>query len=165
MNGIYKIIFLISFIIFIGCKNNDNTNSKGKAFIKRNINILIDSVGYFDMSKYLNKKDVFSIALIDSITVEGRHTNGNKSIKYLTFKIHQNDIELFNSKYKLKLVPVKNRATDIVFIQFCDFKINEAKASIIVRQTRASGMIENIFFFEKNNGIWILKKKKMLTIG
>ncbi|NDP27961.1 MAG: hypothetical protein GZ087_11120 [Flavobacterium sp.] len=165
MDGIYKIITLLMLLLFCGCKNKETIISNEKEFIKNNIKTLIDSVESFDMSKYMTKKDVFSIGLIDSIVVENRHFKVNKSKNFVTLKIYPNDIIYFKSKYELKLVPLNNKNTNILFIQFCDFQINENKASIIVRKTRGIGMIENIYFFEKENNIWILKKKKMLTMG
>ena len=163
MDGNYKIIALLVLLIFSSCKNNTTTISKEKEFIENNINILIDSVEHFDMSKYMTKKDDISIGLIDSIVVENRHFKATK--KFSTIKIHPNNVLHYKSKYKLHLVSLNNRDVNVIFIQFCDFQINDNKASIIVRKTRGIGMIENIYFFEKENNIWILKKKKMLSMG
>ncbi|MBD0726730.1 hypothetical protein B6A10_16300 [Flavobacterium sp. L1I52] len=163
MDGIYK--FIIILIFFCSCKNNKETHSIEHKFIKYNINVLIDSVESFDMSKYMTKKDIFTIGLIDSITVEDRHNNVNKSKNFIPLKIHSNDILEFKSKYELKLVPRKNHDSNILFVQFCDLQISENKASIIVRKTRGIGMIEDIYFFVKEKNIWVLKKKKMLTMG
>lgn len=170
MDGVYKIVLIFIFITFLGCKKQHNNVSIAKELISTNINILIDSVETFDVSKYKNsqksKKNAFSIGLIDTVEIDNEILKNKSNVPYyVSLKLNSNDIINFKSEYEVDLVSVDNLRSDILFIKFKNLKIEGKKANIEVKKTRGIGMINAIYFFEKINDKWIFKNKKILNMG
>lgn len=174
MVGKFKIIVVV-FILFCSCKKQNDINDIGKDLIKQNINVLLDSVEGFDMStlppspKFKNvKTKKITLGLLDSIKINDSYSlrkDNFKSFKYLKFNLQKSDLSNFKSSYTLNLQKKDNLSTDVLSIRFTNFKINENKASIDVTKVIGISMICDRFYFEKENDIWVFKKKVMLMMG
>lgn len=174
MDGKLKILIL--FCLFWSCKNKNDldninknvlNNKTGKEFITQNINFLIDSVERFDMRKIPRPekfKDIkiekFKIGLLDSILIENKQGTG-----FLKFNLDTNNLINFKSEYEINIVKVNNYDINILFVRFSNFKIEKDSASIDVKKTIGISMIKDRYYFKKENNMWIMKKKKWLSMG
>jgi hypothetical protein len=179
MDGIFKktaLFFL--FLAVISCKKDEkpilnNTHEllvlEGKNLIRQNINVLIDSVIQFDV-RLLNEKNdppKITIGLIDHIPQREISSNAGRTDwnNFVSFKLENKDIKNFKSLYKLNLVKSKNNSTDIVFVTFSELRIEGDNAYVAVKKARGIGMINNTYYFKKENGIWVFTKKDTSNMG
>lgn len=185
MDGKYKIIIILLFII-CSCKKEIKTNKTGmikidnqRVFVAQNINTLIDSVEMFDTSLFPPppskefkdlKVEKITIGLLDSVFSEynddyNKFNSKNNQYKYFTFKLQKCDLVNFKSDYKIKIVKINNDDTKVLFVSFFNLNIVENKASIEVKKKLVIGMIRHKYYFEKENDIWVFKKKVLLGMG
>lgn len=182
MDGKYKIAIILIFII-CSCKNEVKMNNKNglntdsqRVFIAQNINSLIDSVESFDTSlippseEFKDfKVEKITIGLLDSVFIENDENfniNQKKNqLKSFKFKLQESDLVNFKTNYTIKLVKVNNYDTNVLFVNFFNFKIQGNKASIEVKKKIGISMIHHKYNFEKENGVWILKRKELLGMG
>ncbi len=180
MDGIFKkLVFIIMFLAFLGCKkgelqlhedklradklHEDKLIVEARNFINENCNILIDSINQFDI-KSLNKKSKspkLTIALIDTVSYRG-FLNPNK---FLKFKLQKTDLVNFKSAYMLKLVKANTYDSDVLFVIFSDFKMEKDYAYIGVKKVIGISMINETYYFKKENGKWVFKNKTLINMG
>ena len=169
----FKIIFLMVLVIFCSCKKQNNSTNKDREFITQNINILIDSIQYFDIStlprpeKFKDKEiKKITVGLLDSVFFYDDNYINEWNIKQdVKYVIQQNDLVNFKSDYKIKLVKFDNYDGNILFIKFSNLQINNDEASIIVKKNIGIAMIKNKYYFKYVNGKWELQKKELLSMG
>jgi hypothetical protein len=163
MNEILKkLIFVFALLAFISCKKNEvekikTNNAKdslvldGRNLIKQNSNVLIDSVESFDLRFLVknNKEPKFTVALLDSISV-----NGN------SIKLENKDLINYKSPYQLHLVKKNKDDGESLFIAFSKFRIDGDRAFITVKKVFGISMMQATFYFRKENGIWIFQRKE-----
>lgn len=174
-----QIIIITFLILFCSCKIRDD-KVIGKELIIQNINVLLDSIECFDTSKmsvtkvsqkdFKNYKPVkteqITIGLLDSILIEkNERLKEINQKKFLKFNLQKSDLLNFNSDYKINIVKVNNYDNNILFVKFSNFQISEDEASIIVKKNIGISMIKNRYYFKKQNGIWVFKKKEFLGMG
>lgn len=179
MIGNFKIVVIMVFILFCSCKKQ-NKEVVGRELINQNINILLDSIESFDVSKmrvkqvsikdFKNYKPVIieqiKIGLLDSILIEDdKNLKILNQEKLLKFNLQKSDLINFKSEYKISIVKVNNYDTNILFVRFSNFNIGHDKASIEVTKIIGISMLSNKYYFEKQNGIWVFKKKEFLGMG
>ena len=179
MDRIFKksiAIFLILFIL--GCKkdekpisnNNHNTLiSEARNLIRQNCNILIDSVEQFD-PPLPNRKKVMpklTVGLMDSIPKRDMSLRMGRSDgdTFAELKLEKADLINFRSPYKLNLVKVKKEDTNILLVTFSELSIKGNHAVVVVKKVRGIGMVENTYYFEKQNGRWVFIKKGFSKMG
>lgn len=172
MIGNYKIVAILVLILFCSCKKQDD-KEKGRELITQNINILIDSIECFDMSKMpvsnVSLKDFKSykpvkieqitVGLLDSILIESNEKD------FSDFNLQKSDLVNFKSEYKINIVKVNNYDINVLFVRFSNFIINEKEASIDVKKNIGISMIKNRYYFKKENDVWVFKKKEFLGMG
>lgn len=180
MDGLFKktaLIFLL--LVVISCKKDEKTISnntthdnlilEGKNLIRQNINVLIDSVIQFDVPLLNQKNDPprMTIGLIDHIPTREISSNAGRTDwnNFVSFKLENKDIKNFKSLYKLNLVKSKNNNTNIVFVTFSEFRIDGDNAYVAVKKVRGIGMINNTYYFKKENGKWVFTKKDTSNMG
>lgn len=167
-----KVIILLISVLFLNCekktdqhvKRNVLKKQEAKEFILENINILIDSVESFDMGKYSKFKNLkiekFKISLADSIITEK-----NSFGAFLNFTLDKKMIANYKSDYEIKLVQNYNEDIKYLFVQFSNFQLEDNAAEISVRKKIGISMVKDRYYFERKNNKWVLKKKKLLSIG
>ncbi|RTZ01459.1 hypothetical protein EKM02_05505 [Flavobacterium sp. RSP49] len=175
MDGKLKMIVLMAFVLFCSCKKQNNIKNNGKELIVQNINILIDSVEYFDMSKvprpekFKNIKiEKITVGLLDSILIEKIDFNKSKKINktsFLQFNIKDSDLVDFRSDYKINIVKINNYDINILFVRFSNLTINENEASVIVTKVIGISMIKNRYYFKNKKGVWVFIRKELLGMG
>ncbi len=163
---------VIIFVLFCSCKKQDSMDI-GREFITQNINILIDSINHFDISKMpvseVSRKDFknykpikieqITVGLLDSILIE------NNEKEFLDFNLQKSELINFKSEYEINIVKVNNYDTNVLFVRFSNFQIIENEASINVKMNIGISMIKNRYYFKKENDVWVFKKKKFLGMG
>ena len=176
MDGIFKnLVFIFLFLAVLGCKKgelqlhedklrsdklrDDKLIAEARNFISENCNILIDSVEGFDVMSLKNKirTPTFTIGLIDSISSD--------CFNCLSFKLKDNDLRNFKSAYKLKLVKAKTYDSDVLFVIFTDFRMDKDYVYIGVKKVIGISMINETYYFKKENGKWVFKNKTLTSIG
>lgn len=167
-----RIIVLLVSVLFLNCEKKTNRNVKAdvlkkkeaKEFVIENINILIDSVEGFDMSKYPKfrklKIEKFKISLADSIITEK-----NSFGSFFNFRLDKKILENYKSDYEIKLVQNYKEDIRYLFIQFSNFTIDDNVAEISVKKKIGISMVKDRYYFQKKNNKWILKKKQLLSMG
>jgi len=179
MDGIFKkIVFIFSFLAVISCKKDEkpitnNTDEplvlEGKSLIRENINILLDSVIQFDVRLPHEKNDPpkITFALIDHIPQREISSNAGRSDwnNFVSFKLENKDVKNFKSLYKLNLVKSKNNDIDKVFVTFSELKIDGDNACVGVKKVRGIGMINEKYYFKKENGKWVFTNKRLINMG
>ncbi len=174
MDGKIIIIGLFTILLY-NCKKKENIQENGKELIFRNINILLDSVERFDMSKVPPSpqfKDIvtpeITLGLRDSITIDTIYSskeNELKSFKYFEFNLVKKDLIAFKSHYKLFFQKGRSMDVNILSIEISNLRINEIEASVEVAKVIGISAIHDRFYFKKENGVWVFKKKIKLGIG
>jgi len=183
MGGKYKITITLLFII-CSCKNELKTNNKNgsntdsqRVFIAQNINSLIDSVEIFDTSlippseEFKDfKVEKITIGLLDSVFNENDENfnyvnQKKKQLKSFKFKLQQSDLINFKTNYIIKLVEVNNYDNNILFVNFSNFYMTNNEANIDVKKNIGISMSKERYYFIKQNGIWVFKKKEFLGMG
>ncbi|AWK04320.1 hypothetical protein HYN56_08750 [Flavobacterium crocinum] len=177
MDSIFKkMIFFFFFLTVLSCKNEEKPQikkidlvSEGRSLIRQYSNVLIDSVEQFDVRPEHEKNDApkITIGLIDSIPKRNEKlnlgtTNGHT---FVSFKLEKEDLINFKSPYKLNLVKENNNDVNIVFVTILELSINGEKAYVAVKKVRGIGMVEDTYYFKKENGKWIFLRKGLSTIG
>ena len=171
-----KLIIIVLFTIFLSnCKKQENVQNNNKNLVTQNINILLDSVEGFDMStippslEYKNKITLpIILGLRDSITIDtiySRKEDEFKSYKYLQFNLNNSDLNYFKSNYKLFIQKNRSISTDVLNIEISNLRINEFEASVEVSKVIGISAIHDRFYFKKEKGVWVFKKKINLGIG
>ncbi|WP_281636256.1 hypothetical protein [Flavobacterium marginilacus] len=180
MDGIFKkLVFIFLFLAVLGCKKgelqlhedklradklrDDKLIAEARNFINENCNILIDSVEGFDVMSLKNKirTPTFTIGLMDSISYRGFLNPNN----YLRFKLEDTDLVGFKSVYRLKLVKAKTYDSDVLFVVFSDFKMEKDYAYIRVKKVIGISMLNETYYFKKENGRWVFKNKRLINMG
>jgi hypothetical protein len=54
---------------------------------------------------------------------------------------------------------------EIMLVTFLNFSIQGKKSSIEVKKRIGISMIRHKYYFQKENGIWVFKKKEFLSMG
>lgn len=177
MDGIFKqMIFFFFFLAVLSCKNEDNQKiekigliSEGRSLIRQNSNILIDSVEQFDVRPEKEKNDApkITIGLIDSIPRRKEKLNLGRTDghTFVSFKLENEDLINFKSPYKLNLVKENNNDINVVFVTVLELSINGEKAYVVVEKVRGIGMVNEVYYFKKENGIWVFIKKELSKMG
>lgn len=172
MDGKFKIIGIIIFALLCSCKKQENIENSGRELITQNINVLIDSIESFDMSriqrleKFKNIKiEKFTVGILDSIIIENSNFKKIDKNTFLKFNIKKNDLVNFKSSYKINIVKINNYDINVLFVRFSNFQIKEDEASIIVKKNIGISMIKNRYYFKKENGVWVFEKKEFLGMG
>lgn len=184
MDGKYKITIITLLFIISSCKNEVKTNNKNglnidsqRVFITQNINSLIDSVESFDTSlippseEFKDfKVEKITIGLLDSVFIENdenfNYINQKKNqLKSFKFKLEESDLVNFKTNYTTKLVKVNNSDNNVLFVNFFNLKIQGNKSSIEVKKRIGISMVHHKYYFEKENHVWIFKKKELLGMG
>jgi hypothetical protein len=178
MIGNFNTLTILIILLLLGCKK-PNEELENRRLIRQNINVLIDSVESFDISKMpvssVSRKDFknfrpvklkpMRICLLDSILAKEDRLKTNDGIKYLRFNLNKEDLVNFKSNYKIMIVKVNNYDPNILFVRLSNLIIQENKASIEVKKVLGISMLHNKYYFEKENGVWIFKKKEFLSMG
>ena len=174
MDGKLIIIGLFTILLY-NCNKKVNIQNIGKNLVAQNINILLDSVEGFDMSKippspeFKNKiTPKLTLGLRDSITIDTIYTskeNEFESYEYLKFNLNNNDLINFKSDYKLFFQKNQSLNTNVLNIEISNLRINEYKASVEVSKVIGISMTYDRYYFKKENGNWVFKKKENLGIG
>ena len=166
------IILLFVLFNFYSCKNKITPEKLGKDLISQNINILIDSIERFDMRAIKRPKkfehikiEKISVGLFDSIKIEKNEVGKQHKNKFLSFTINYNDIKNYKSDYSINLTKFKNDDVKTVFVKFYNLKIDKNFASIIVKKIIGISMIEDIYYFKKENDKWVFVRKEFLGMG
>jgi hypothetical protein len=177
MDGIFnKIVLLLLLAFTISCKKGQKIDtvkssliSEGRSLIREYSNVLIDSVEQFDVRPEHEKNDApkITIGLIDSIP---KRTDKSKLGRqdghtFAVFKLEKEDLINFKSPYKLNLVKENNNDVNVVFVTILELSINGEKAYVAVKKVRGIGMIEDTYYFKKENGKWIFLRKGLSNIG
>ncbi len=176
MDGIFKKLVFVSLLLALitGCKKDGKTDAvknnlvaEGRALLKQNSNVLIDSLESFDFA-ILNKKKAGSlkVALLDSLLINERYSKfDSEPSKFFTFKLDKNDISNFKSLYKLYLVQKEISETNVLFVSFSNLKINNNKAQIMVIKINGISSVIDRYYFKKQNNKWIFTSKEKLSMG
>lgn len=171
-----KLIMTVLFsILLCNCKNKENKKETGKNLITQNINILLDSVERFDVSKippspefkYIITPEI-TLGLRDSITIDTIYSSEEdelKSYKYLQFELDKDDLNTLKSNYKIFFQKNRSLSTDVLNIEISNLRINEFEASVEVSKVIGISMIYDRFYFKKEKGVWVFKRKRNLGIG
>ncbi|OXB05103.1 hypothetical protein B0A81_15465 [Flavobacterium plurextorum] len=177
MDGIFKkMIFFFFFLTVLSCKNEDKPKvkkidliSEGRSLIRQYSNILIDSVEQFDVRPEKEKNDApkITIGLIDSIPKRREESNLGRTDghTFVSFKLEKEDLIKFKSPYKLNLVKENNNDINVVFVTISELSINDEKAYVVVEKVRGIGMVNEVYYFKKENGIWVFTKKRFSKMG
>ncbi|WP_123955366.1 hypothetical protein [Flavobacterium cheongpyeongense] len=178
MIGNFKVLRIVIILLLLGCKKQNETEDSRK-LITQNINVLIDSVESFDISKmpvssvshkdFKNYKPLkvkqMTIGLLDSILVKENKLNKNNETNYLRFNLQKEDLVNFKSHYKIEIVKVNNYDTNVLFVSFFNFSMKGNKSSIEVKKRIGISMIHHKYYFEKENDTWVFKKKEFFGMG
>lgn len=177
MDGIFKnSVFLFLFLTVLSCKNEEKPKvksidliSEGRGLIRQYSNVLIDSVEQFDVRPPKEKNDPpkITIGLIDSIPKRREESNLGRTDghTFVSFKLKKEDLIKFKSPYKLNFVKENNNDINVVFVTISELSINGEKAYIVVEKVRGIGMINEVYYFKKENGIWTFIKKELSKMG
>jgi hypothetical protein len=173
-----KIVFFFLFLAVTGCKkdekpisnNNHNTLiSEARNLIRQNCNILLDSVEQFDPPLPNGKKVMpkLTVGLMDSIPKRDMSLRMGRSDgdTFAELKLEKADLINFKSPYKLNLVKVKKEDTNILLVTFSELSIKGNHAFVVVKKVRGIGMVEDTYYFEKQNGKWVFIKKGFSKMG
>jgi hypothetical protein len=171
-----KIIFFFFFLTVLSCKNEDKPKtekidliSEGRSIVREYSNVLIDSVEQFDVRPANEKNDApkITIGLIDSIPKRNEKLNIGRTDghTFVSFKLEKEDLINFKSPYKLSLVTKKNNDINMVFVTISKLRIQEDKAYVVVEKVRGIGMVNEVYYFKKENGIWVFIKKRLSKMG
>lgn len=169
-------LLIIAFItiLFCNCKKQKNIQDSGKNLVIQNINILLDSVEGFDIPPPPRSVNVIKTPIIlglrDSITIDtiySRKEDELKPYKYFQFILNKNDLNYFKSNYKLFLQKNRNINDDIevLNLEIRNLRINEFEASVEVSKVIGISATHDRYYFKKEKGIWVFKKKINLGIG
>lgn len=169
-----KMIFF--FLTVLSCKNEDKPKaekidliSEGRSIIREYSNILIDSVEQFDVRPEKEKNDApkMTIGLIDSIPKRKEKLNLGRTDghTFVSFKLEKEDLIKFKSPYKLSLIKEKNNDINVVFVTISELGINGEKAYVVVEKVRGIGMVTEVYYFNKENDIWVFTKKRLSKMG
>ncbi|MBZ4036839.1 hypothetical protein K6T82_18865 [Flavobacterium sp. 17A] len=176
MDRIFNKIVVVLLALTISCKKEQKIDtvkndliSEGRSIIREYSNILIDSVEQFDVRPANEKNDApkITIGLIDSIP---KRTDKSKLGRqdghtFAVFKLEKEDLINFKSPYKLNLVKENNNDGNVVFVTILEVSINEDRAYIVVKKVRGIGMVEDDYYFKKENGKWIFLIKRLSKMG
>ncbi|WPO80748.1 hypothetical protein [Flavobacterium sp. KACC 22761] len=177
MDGILKkMIFFFFFLTVLSCKNEDKPNvkeidliSEGRSLIREYSSILIDSVEQFDVRPENEKNDLpkITIGLIDSIPKRKEKLNQGRTDghTFVSFKLEKEDLIKFKSPYKLYLIKEKSSNVNVVFVIISELNINGNNAYVVVKKVRGIGMVEDTYYFKKENGTWVFEKKRLSKMG
>ena len=179
MIGNFKTLGIIITLLLLGCKKQNETEDSRRELIRQNINILIDSVDSFDINKmpvsqvstkdFKNYKPIrleqMRIGLLDSIVAKEDKLKIKNGIDYLRFNLRKEDLANFKSEYKIKIVKVNNYDRNVLFVRFLNYNIQGNKSSIEVKKIIGISMIHHKYYFERENGVWVFKKKEILGMG
>lgn len=171
-----SLVILCLLVLTTSCKKEDRIDAvknnlivEGKALIKQNSSVLLDSVEQFDVRPEKEKNDApkIIIGLIDSIPKRREELNLGRTDghTFVSFKLENEDLVNFKSPYKLILVRGKNNDINIVFVTISKLRIERDKAYIVVEKVRGIGMVNEIYYFKKENGIWVFIKKELSKMG
>ncbi|WP_316633062.1 hypothetical protein [uncultured Flavobacterium sp.] len=177
MIGNFKIIGIIFLFLIFSCKKQNGAIEDGRELITENINVLLDSVEFFDTSRMpvssVSLKDFkkykpvkikqIKIGLLDSITNE--NLTSNEKSKFVKFNIGKNEIFNFRSKYIIEILKINNYDSNILFVKFSNFRIENNLANIEVKKVSGISMTHHKYYFKKKNGRWVFIKKELLGIG
>lgn len=176
MNGNFKKIGLVFICSILMCCNKNEKTSKpikdsksieqdliveGRKFIKQNSNIIIDSIASFDL-RFINpqtNEEKLTIGLIDSIYY--KNIGGGSDKNYMSFKLRKDDLANFKSEYELNLVQRNNLDSNVLYITFSNFRIENDIAIINVKKVFGISMIQASFYFKKENNVWVFKGKTL----
>ncbi|HEY6143381.1 MAG TPA: hypothetical protein VIV55_08100 [Flavobacterium sp.] len=174
MDGNFKKIALVFiYSILVSCNKNEKTNTsvkdsksieqnlivEGRKFIKQNSNIIIDSIASFDL-RFMNpkvKEEKLTIGLIDSIYYKNIGNGSDKN--FISFKLNKDDLADFKSEYQLNLIQKNNKNSTVLYITLSNFRIENNVAEIRVKKVFGISMIQAIFYFKKENNVWVFKEK------
>lgn len=176
MNGNFKKIGLVFIcLILMSCNKNEKTSEpikdsksieqdlilEGRKFIKQNSNIIIDSIASFDL-RFINpqpNEEKLTIGLVDSIYY--KNIGGGSDKNFMSFKLYKDDLANFKSEYKLNLVQRNNQDSNVLYITFSNFRIENNIAIIRVKKVFGISMMQAVFYFKKENNVWIFKGKTL----
>ena len=167
------LVFICS--ILMCCNKNEKTSEpikdsksieqdlivEGRKFIKQNSNIIIDSIASFDL-RFMNpqaNEEKLTIGLIDSVFY--KNIGGGSDKNFMSFKLHKADLASFKSEYKLNLVQRNNLDSNVLYITFSNFRIDNNNAIIRVKKVFGISMMQAVFHFKKENNVWVFKKKTL----
>jgi hypothetical protein len=175
MGGKFKIIGALIFALLCNCKKQMSIENSARELISQNINVLIDSVESFDMSKIQRPKkfrnikvEKITVGLLDSILIEKSDLNAfvkKSKTNFLQFNIKEDDLINFKANYKINIVKINNYDINVLFIRLSNLTVSEDEASIIVTKVRGISMIKNRYFFKKKKEEWVFIRKEMVSMG
>ena len=178
MIGNFRILVIIVPFLIFSCNRKNGIIQNGNELITQNINVLLDSIEIFDISKMpvsdVSTKDFknyravktkqIKIGILDSIKIiDNNYLTINK--EFLKFNLQKSNLINFKSEYKIEILKTNNYDTNILFVRFSNFNINNNKADIVVTKIVGISMVSNKYYFEKRDEIWVFKKKIMLGMG
>lgn len=176
MDGIFKKIVFVSLLLTLisGCKKDEKIDTvksdlvtEGRALIKQNSNVLIDSLERYDLA-ILNKKKggALKVALLDSLLINERYSKySSEPFNFFTFKLDKNNISNFKSPYKLYLVQKEISQNNVLFVSFSNLKIDNDIAQIMVIKISGNSSVIDRYYFKKQNNKWIFTSKEKLSMG
>ncbi|MFH7016863.1 hypothetical protein [Flavobacterium sp. FlaQc-47] len=171
--GIFnKIGLVLLLVLTIGCKKEQQIDvvknsliAEGKALIKQNSTILLDSLEMHDMSP-VNKDGrlkPLKVALLDSVGINERFSR--ETLKCSTFKLEESDFSNFHSPYRLNLVKKEISESQVLFVSFSNLEIKKDLANIVVMKTHGIGSATDRYYFEKQNNKWVFARKREISRG
>lgn len=190
MAGNFKIIIVSTLLSLISCKQDKFEEKKriGYEILNDNINILLDSLDYFDSSRILPppkskfkiiKDGPFNVEILNLIKINPVNINQcimltknrfkkNKNKLYeLSFKINRlRNIEKYKD-YTIYLTKYQKSGEKTIKINFYNLLIDENYnyASLTVQKKVGIGMKEEIYYFIKITNKWKFLNKKLIRIG
>lgn len=181
MVGNFKILLL--FLCLISCVKTDNKEKIAEDLVNQNIQIMLDSVSYFDLSKMNvisneNKKEKLEVSIIDNVMIH----EFNEATLYKfnkKFKIKENNIKPIFLKikklpinnidgYPIKLISkISQSNANSVNIELANLLLDESNefSCITVIKSRGIGTRIEIYYFEHRNNKWVFVGKELLALG
>ncbi|WP_163408690.1 hypothetical protein [Flavobacterium ajazii] len=175
MTGNFKIIGIIFLLLLFNCKKNENNLiiEDGKKLVEQNINVLLDSIESFDISKikvppvslkdFKNYKPIkteqLRIKLLDSVLVKKQGKG------FFEFNLDEKCLINLKSKYKTNIVKLNNHSGNVLFVSFFNFWIKNNIGVIEVKKTIGISMSHDKYYFKKKNDKWIFIRKELLNMG
>lgn len=174
MVGLFNrvLVLVLLLVLIVSCKKeekndifNNNLITEGRALIKQNSNILLDSLERYDMN-ILHKEGKLKplkVALLDSVNINKRFSRS--TVNFFTFKLEESDFSNFKSSYKLNLVDDEINEIHVLFVSFFNFKIDNDIADIVVMKTNGVSFTADRYYFKKQNNKWVFMSKEQISMG
>ena len=161
--SIKTFIILVISIGFVQCEKVDSKENIATNLLKENINILLDSLDTFNYAQNKN----LTVGLLDSINEFNQDNYSVPKAECMILLMEKSILANLKSKYKVNLVKRDYQTTDLLFVCFSNFYINDTidQAQITVKKRLGIGMLQHIYYFKKTKNLWKFQKKIQIGMG